>query len=170
MKTQRKLLALFSLTLLVNQLVIAPSLAADLKLMDDRKNVQRGQAEYFNMNKDQRFEVQVNLVGGVQTPGVYHFPDNTNLIEALSLAGGTVPNADLGDVRVKRQLPNGTFQTYKYDLRNIVSDEKSPFPVITNKDTVLVNTSNSNQTIVTTLSIVSVLLSTIATVYIVKKN
>jgi DNA uptake protein ComE-like DNA-binding protein len=140
--------------------------ALDYQLLDDRRNIQRSQAEYFNTNKDARFEVKVNMVGGVQLPGVYHLPDNTNLLEAIALAGGTVPNADLSNVYIKRQEPNGTFETFHYDVGKMVADKDVHLPPIGDHDTVLVETSNANQNWVLALSILSAALGVLATGYV----
>jgi DNA uptake protein ComE-like DNA-binding protein len=140
--------------------------ALDYQLLEDRKNIQRSQAEYFNTNKDQRFEVKVNMVGGVQMPGVYHLPDNTNLLEAIALAGGTVNNADLTNVYIKRPTTNGNFETYHYDLSKMVADKEVHLPPIGDHDTVLVETSNSSQNWVLALSILSAALGVLATGYV----
>ncbi len=139
--------------------------AAELRLGDFGKNVERGQAEYFNSNRDQRFEIKVNLVGGVQTPGIYHLPDTTNLIEAISLAGGTVTNADLGNVYVKHPTPSG-FETHHYDLSKIISNPEMKFPQITDRDTILIETTNTSQNLVVALSIIGSVLGILTTGYL----
>src|SRR4051794_33092115 len=64
--------------------------------------LKRGQSEFFNTNLDQRLTIQIQVVGGVLAPGVYHIPDTSTLIDALSLAGGTNPNSDMSKVHVRR--------------------------------------------------------------------
>lgn len=156
----------FWATVLLPLIFVHDAFAVDLQLLDDRKGIQRSQAEYFNTNKDQRFEVKVNMVGGVQMPGVYHLPDNTNLLEAISLAGGTVNNADLSNVYVKRPTTGGTFETFHYDLSKMVADKDQHLPPIGDHDTVLVETSNASQNWVLTLTILTTVLGIMATGYV----
>ena len=144
--------------------------AIDLRMIEDQKRSQRGQAEYFNTNKDQRFELRVNMVAGVQMPGIYHLPDNTNLLEAISLAGGTATNADLSNVYVKRPNQGGTFDTYHYDLSKLVSNKDFKPPVIGDHDTILIETSNPSQTLIITLSIITTALGIITTGYLISRK
>ena len=148
---------------------IPPAFAADLHLMEDRRNVERGQSEYFNRNKDQRLEVKVNLIGGVAAPGIYHLPDNTTLLDAISLAGGAVANADLSDVYVKRYTAAG-FETFHYDLNEIVANREAKFPPLTDRDTILVKTSNSSQTLAIVLSVIGTAVGVFTAGYLVTRK
>ena len=44
----------------------------------------------------------VNLWGFVKNPGRYEVPISTDLVQLLSYAGGPLPDADLGSVKVTR--------------------------------------------------------------------
>jgi hypothetical protein len=112
-------------------------------LLLDSSAGKRGQAEYFNSNEDQRLTMKVQLVGGVTSPGVYHLPDNVTLIEALTLAGGTVSTADLGKVHVRR-LESGETKTFTYNLADVMSDSKSELPKLKNHDLVLIETKDTS--------------------------
>jgi hypothetical protein len=103
----------------------------------------RGQAEYYNTNEDQRLTMKIQLVGGVTSPGVYHFPDNVTLLEALTLAGGTVATADLGKVHVRR-FESGETKTFTYNLTDVMSDAKSEVPRLKNHDLVMIETKDTS--------------------------
>ena len=154
----------FSTLVAYATLSVGSAFGSEPSLLDENKrNLSRGQAEYFNANKERRFEVTINLVSGVQAPGIYHLPDSTNLLEAISLAGGTVPDADLSKVHVKRTTENGTFQTFQYDLSEIVSEKNVRLPAISDRDTILIETTNRVQNTMLRLAIISIILGVITT-------
>ena len=137
--------------------------------LDLGKSKGRGQAEYYNSNEEKRLTNQVNLVGGVNSPGVYHFPDNTNLMEAISLAGGYLSNADLSKVYIKRNTDNG-LKIYQYNLADSMQDNKD-FPAIRNMDTVLIETQDTSVT--STLTLVATLLGIVSSsllIYVTVNN
>ena len=47
--------------------------------------------------------IKINLISGVQRPGVYHMPIGTELTEAIAYAGGAMEKADLSDITVLRR-------------------------------------------------------------------
>ena len=143
--------------------------AAEVRLLDDRHSVERGQAEYYNSNKDHRLENRINFVSGVQAPGIYHFPDTTNLVEAISLAGGAEKDADLSKVHVKRYTKDG-FVTEHYDLSDMVAKKEVHFPILTDRDTVLVETNHSTQNTVLALSIISTVLGIATMSFVLIQN
>ena len=50
---------------------------------------------------------QVYIVGKVNKPGMYKFDRAVDVMQALSLAGGTTEFADVGDIRIIRRGPDG---------------------------------------------------------------
>lgn len=126
---------------------------------DTLGNMKRGQAEYFNTNAEQRSTLKVHLLGGVNAPGLYKVPDNANLLEAVALAGGTAPSADLGKVHVRRTV-NGELKTLDFDLANLVSDKTRAAPTLANNDVILIE-HQSNQ-ISSTLGIVATIMGIIS--------
>lgn len=58
----------------------------------------------------------LNVLGEVNNPGFfYNYEGSVNIVEAISLANGITPYADLKNVIVNRQNPNGVY-THKLDL------------------------------------------------------
>jgi len=153
--------------LLVFTLLVQNAFAIGFKSLDESMGSGvHGQAEYFNSNKDQRFTIRVNFVGGVQNPGIYHLPDTTNLVEALSLAGGTINDADLSKVYVKRMTATG-YETTQYDLSKVVGESSSKFPPITDHDTILVETSHSYQNTFLWIAVLGALSGLVGTSYLI---
>jgi len=50
---------------------------------------------------------KIYVIGKVNNPGVFVLPQSINVIQALSLAGGTNPFANLGKISILRQGPDG---------------------------------------------------------------
>ncbi len=50
---------------------------------------------------------KVYVIGKVHEPGVFMLPELINVMQALSLAGGTNPFANLGKISILRQGPDG---------------------------------------------------------------
>lgn len=51
--------------------------------------------------------VQVHVLGAVTSPGVYSLPSGARIADALSTAGGTLPNAALGELNLAKPLFDG---------------------------------------------------------------
>ena len=62
---------------------------------------QRG-SDYM-LGAEQRLQMVVYVIGEVQRPGEYSVPDNTNVLELLSKAGGGTTLADMSDVSITHQ-------------------------------------------------------------------
>lgn len=54
----------------------------------------------YLLGEDNRLEMVVHIIGEVKRPGTYRVPDNTNLIELLSEAGGPTEFSNLSSVTV----------------------------------------------------------------------
>ena len=68
------------------------------------------------------FKYRLTVLGQVQKPGSYDFPDRDRLtlLEAIGLAGGYTRGADPGKVLVKR-LVNGKEMVYRLNAKNMAS-------------------------------------------------
>ena len=95
------------------------------------------QAEYFSINTGKRMTIRVNFISGVNRPGIHHIPDNTNLMEAVSLAGGIANDSDPSKIYVKRKGKE-SFETLDYDLVKLVTDKDESYPELRNMDTILI--------------------------------
>lgn len=86
-------------------------------------------------------EVQVNLVGEVNAPGVIAVAPNTPLNEALLIAGGFNGRARRGSVEILRLNPDGsvTRRRVEVDLDQGINDETNP--ILRHRDVVLIGKS-----------------------------
>jgi polysaccharide export outer membrane protein len=79
----------------------------------------------------------VNVIGAVATPGVYRLKARQDLISAVLLAGGPIPEAKLDKLNIIRPNTDGTIQTLEINLNKYLH-EGDPFsnPVLRAGDTV----------------------------------
>jgi hypothetical protein len=67
-----------------------------------------GSTTNYRFAEPNELTIVVSLLGGVQHPGRYEISRTIDLPNLLSLAGGTIPGADLGDIRIMRTVKNGS--------------------------------------------------------------
>jgi hypothetical protein len=104
--------------------------------------------ERYMLGETTRLEILVHVMGEVQSPGEYRVPDNTNVLELISKAGGPTKYASLGSVIVKRggglsdlsQTGDEQGRVLKVNLENYLTKENSgPIPVLQPGDVVTVH-------------------------------
>ena len=61
-------------------------------------------SDYYQLGVEERLLITVHILGEVRKPGEYLVPDNTNLLELISKAGGPTEYGDLSNVRITRGL------------------------------------------------------------------
>lgn len=84
---------------------------------------------------------RVTLEGSVAKPGIYPITGKTTLLQAIALAGGLDPLADLGGVVVFRQV-NGQRMAAAFDMRQVRSG-RSVDPQVYGDDIIEVEQSGS---------------------------
>ncbi len=79
----------------------------------------------------------IRMFGAVLQPAPYTLSTDKRLIDAILAAGGPAENANLGKVKIIRQLPEGSTMTYQIDFNRYLSvgDERHN-PLILPDDTV----------------------------------
>lgn len=81
----------------------------------------------------------ISVLGEVAHPGRFDMSrDNINLLEALSLAGDLTIQGKRENVKVIRELPDGTTQTYNVDLTNTKELISSPAYYLKQNDIIYV--------------------------------
>ena len=90
-------------------------------------------SEYFVGQQLGKPLISVNLVSGVNRPGVYHIPIGTNLAKLIAYAGGATVKSDLSNISIKTQQEENKYISTNIDLEDILSSSKS-IPGITNSD------------------------------------
>ncbi|NOZ61334.1 MAG: hypothetical protein GXO74_06600 [Calditrichaeota bacterium] len=62
------------------------------------------QQNQYQIGPDQRLLITVHIFGEVKNPGEYLVPDDTNVLELISKAGGPTEFSDLGKIKITRGL------------------------------------------------------------------
>jgi len=69
-------------------------------------------ASYYFISKPGELTMPVNIWGYVRNPGRYEIPTSTDLVQLISYAGGPIPDADLGEVKITSQVHSDTSVSY----------------------------------------------------------
>lgn len=85
---------------------------------------------------------RVVVEGSVMKTGVYPLTGKTSLLQVIAIAGGLNPIADPGNVRIFREVANGSREVHTFDLVAIRAGQAED-PLIKGNDTVVVETSAS---------------------------
>lgn len=76
--------------------------------------------EYFVGKHEGKPLIKVQLLSGVHSPGIYHVPVQTSLVESLAYAGGADDDSDLESVTVRSDHGDG-FDIHTYNLKNLMA-------------------------------------------------
>lgn len=83
----------------------------------------------------------VSVGGAVREPGVYRTSGRIHLRDAIQLAGGVTPDADLGSVQVFHYLPNSEMKVISTSLAKVMEDDPRANMLLGPRDTVLIHES-----------------------------
>ncbi len=119
-------------------------------------NIGGGQSEFKNSNRNNRLLIEVNMLSGVIHKGIHQVPDNINLVDMVSLAGGPEDKADLSEVHIKRKAKSG-FSTLSFNIEKLVESPTAQYPPLMDGDVVFIERS-SIDTWVTALGVVGLTL------------
>jgi hypothetical protein len=105
----------------------------------------------YVLGDDPHLEMMVHIIGEVQRPGEFRVPDNTNVLELFSKAGGPTQFSDLSRVTITRHRnplfaansPGGTSQPsaqlLEVNLKEaLTTDKAAALPVLLPGDVVVV--------------------------------
>lgn len=123
------------------------------QLFDMSKQPNNNGNEFFVGREYGKPLVKVNLVSGVQRPGVYHVPEGSDLAEVIAYAGGASEKANLNDVSIVRV--NGKQKTHfdvDFERRLTHPDE---MPIVANQDIVHIPINRSLDRTMTWVGILS---------------
>lgn len=98
---------------------------------------------------------RVTVDGSVNSPGLYPVSGKTTLMQAVALAKGTSPDANLRKVVIFRTI-NGQRQAAAFDLRSIRNSEMKD-PEVYGSDIIIVDGSGTRQTVRDLLTAVPIL-------------
>lgn len=77
------------------------------------------------------------MIGAVARPGVYDWRDNLDLLEAIALAGGSLPVANLSDVKIRAKSSNYA-SIYKIDVKRQIQQGSPQRYVLEREDVIVV--------------------------------
>jgi protein involved in polysaccharide export with SLBB domain len=87
--------------------------------------------------------IRIQVWGEVKAPGIYYVTPSTNIVEAISFAGGPTPRADLSCVRLVRAI-RGKEVSF-YNVNDYLSAKNKNPPMLESGDLVYVTQSFSSK-------------------------
>ena len=101
--------------------------------------------------------IKINLISGVQRPGVYHVPTDSDLTEVIAYAGGAHEKANLSDIVLVRQTQNKR-STIEVDLDRYLSRPEGVI-LVADQDTIHIPVDRSMDRTLNWVAIISGLAS-----------
>ncbi|MEW6685651.1 MAG: SLBB domain-containing protein [Candidatus Edwardsbacteria bacterium] len=94
--------------------------------------------EYF-LGPTQKLEIEVHIWGEVTKPGVYRVPEESDVLELISLAGGPTEYANLSAIKLTHRNRQ-TNRIIKVNLEHYLNQKEKPdsLPLLEPNDTVRV--------------------------------
>ncbi|MFA5879022.1 MAG: SLBB domain-containing protein, partial [Candidatus Margulisiibacteriota bacterium] len=113
--------------------LVTPSLQSYQEITQNKKN---STSIVFNQAEKNKEYILVYFIGAVKNPGIYKLPKGKRIFEAIEIAGGFLPNADLTKVDLAKkcrdsQKINVPFQ--KEIKKNIKKETTISNPIDLNK-------------------------------------
>ncbi len=118
-------LSIFSL--IMSQQAMAESNPSLLENLKKNQNYTRAN-EYYSELYQGEILVPIHLLGAVNKPGVYHIPKQTDIVRLLALAGGTMVDANMEDVSIKRRSEE-TERVININLKQLVNERGMGRPI-----------------------------------------
>ena len=81
----------------------------------------------------------VSILGDVRLPGTYQTSGQTHLADAIHLAGGLTPDAQMADAQVFRYLPDGKFKIFSVSLTQALGGDPVDNIILQSRDRLLVH-------------------------------
>ncbi len=87
--------------------------------------------------------IRIQVWGEIRTPGIYMVPPSTNLLEAISFAGGPISRSDLSRVKLVRVIKEK--KVFYFNVGKYLSGEKKDPPILDSGDLIYVPQSFSSR-------------------------
>jgi protein involved in polysaccharide export with SLBB domain len=81
----------------------------------------------------------VSVLGDVRVPGTYQTSGQLRLTDAVHLAGGLVPDAQMADAQIFRYLPDGRFKIFSISLGQALSGDPVENIILQPRDRLLIH-------------------------------
>jgi hypothetical protein len=120
------------------QLLVTPLLAQE-RPEDKKASEVRSPQYYLSLGDEDALMIKIFIWGQVGLPGVYEVPDGTDLVAALSLAGGPTDHAKLSEVKIIRS-EGATSEVLKVNVKKYMeTGDINLIPLLRPGDTVVVS-------------------------------
>ena len=83
--------------------------------------------DQYQIGPDERLLITVHIFGEVRIPGEYLVPDDSNILELISKAGGPTEFSNLSNVRITRGLTGISNVTKNFKKSESTYNKKIPF-------------------------------------------
>jgi protein involved in polysaccharide export with SLBB domain len=87
--------------------------------------------------------VRIQVWGEVRSPGIYYVTPSTNIVEAISFAGGPTSRSDLSNVKLVRAIKEK--EVSFFNVNDYLNDKEKNPPILESGDLVYVNQSFSSR-------------------------
>ncbi len=87
--------------------------------------------------------VRIQVWGEVRSPGIYYVTPSTNIVEAISFAGGPTSRSDLSTVKLVRAIKEK--EVSFFNVNDYLNDKEKNPPILESGDLVYVNQSFSSR-------------------------
>jgi hypothetical protein len=99
-----------------------------------------GEGSKYYLNEANELLIRVNIWGRVQRPGQFYVPAETDLISALSIAGGPAQRARLSDVSLVREAVESEREVMAVNVRKYLkTGDPRLIPDLKPEDTIVVH-------------------------------
>lgn len=122
---------------------------------------------FYDLSVKNKVLIPVNIWGEVKQAGLHFVPSDTTFVKGMSLAGGPTTTAKLGDVVLSRNLADGTYKEFKFDLSNGGDAATQQFK-IESGDTIFVKKETFYENRVYYTSLISIFLTIVSTIVIMQ--
>ncbi len=107
----------FIISLAFSSLVFGQS--GEYRIGSYNPNIQRYNGGYYDYSDPTDINIEVSVWGFVRYPGRYVVPQETDVLDLISYAGGPTDYAHLDNLRLYRILPDSTQVMLKFDVEDI---------------------------------------------------
>ena len=127
-----------------------------------------GSDYYVGLDKGKPL-IRVNVLSGVNSPGVYHIPIGTNISELISYAGGANSNADLSDIQIRSKTKAGEFNSKRINLDGLMS-ESEKLPSLSDQDVIYISQKEGLDNTIKWLTMASLAASIISAIVVISDD
>jgi len=152
---------------------------APVKAVEDfaAPSIRSSVREFYSTNRENRFLIKVHIWGDASQTGVYFVPDNTTMMDIMSLTGGPMGVFDKTVISLTATQPNPPKKervtNLRIDGRDILEKAEYRNFVLQNGDVIHIDSPAASDTFMKSIGIISSVLGLVTTglsIYLVTKS